>query len=179
MPGRAHHLSLSQNGYPVSSFKAPSIITTPPAHETKSEAEAGKTVRFFYPSDPQRGTLASCTTSVYVRLSKNTHPVCPHAFQRESGCKGTHFSRTAKTFRTFFSGKRNFFRFHDKNGRKEQGDTLLYYRETGDRRKEKGERRREEGGGKEKRRKHFLNRVSKKQQEGAIKRNKGRFYKKT
>ena len=44
--------------------------------------------------------LASCTTSVYVNLSKNSF-----FYSRflESGCKGTTFFRIAKTFAEKFS----------------------------------------------------------------------------
>ena len=43
--------------------------------------------------------LASCTTSVYVNLSKNSFFFRSRpGFLGESGCKGTAFFRTAKTF---------------------------------------------------------------------------------
>ena len=62
-----HPVDLSQDGYPysMSGQKAPSsqLCTM---HRCKE-----KTVRLFYPSTPQ-GALASCTTSVYVNLSKNS-----------------------------------------------------------------------------------------------------------
>ena len=47
--------------------------------------------------------LASCTTSVYVNLSKNSFFNTIAQKLRESGCKGTAFFRTNKTFPGKFS----------------------------------------------------------------------------
>ena len=59
-----------------------------------------KTVRFFLPKCSIYKALASCTTSVYVNLSKNSF-LLPHSKHRFSfsGCKGTKIFRTNKTFR--------------------------------------------------------------------------------
>ena len=60
---------------------------------------------------------ASCTTTSlsYVILSKISLLALPHncrkASRRESGCKGTAFFRTAKTFTDFFQGKCKIFDF--------------------------------------------------------------------
>ena len=50
--------------------------------------------------------LASCTTSVYVNLSKNSFFSAIAYFFRESGCKGTAFFRTCKTFGEKISDQR-------------------------------------------------------------------------
>ena len=42
--------------------------------------------------------LASCTTSVYVNLSKNSFFMLPPKILRESGCKGTNNINTIQTF---------------------------------------------------------------------------------
>ena len=48
--------------------------------------------------------LASCTTSVYVNLSKNSFFLCYHPKKkRESGCKGTTIFDTLQIFRRLFS----------------------------------------------------------------------------
>ena len=69
--------NLSQNDYPIQelngSFLLPNIL---------------------------KQYVASCTTSVYVNLSKNSLFYLPRS---ESGCKGTNFFRTAKTFPGKFS----------------------------------------------------------------------------
>ena len=70
--------------------------------------------------------IASCTTSVYVNLSKNSFLSCSPAFQRESGCKGTHFLRTSKTFLRYFLEKVSFLHFLWKAVIKSWAYTLLY-----------------------------------------------------
>ena len=47
--------------------------------------------------------LASCTTSVYVNLSKNSFYGANAKKLRESGCKGTTISDTLQIFRRLFS----------------------------------------------------------------------------
>ena len=54
--------------------------------------------------------LASCTTSVYVNLSKNSFFSAIAQKLRESGCKGTHFFDTHQIFRQFFFEKHESFR---------------------------------------------------------------------
>ena len=54
---------------------------------------------FLFTQEYHKNTLASCTTSVYVNLSKNSFFFRSRpGFLGESGCKGTAFFRTAKTF---------------------------------------------------------------------------------
>ena len=43
--------------------------------------------------------------SVYVKLSKNSLLCRPRPFLSESGCKGTTFFRTTKTFQDYFYEK--------------------------------------------------------------------------
>ena len=54
--------------------------------------------------------LASCTTSVYVNLSKNSFFYAVARFLSESGCKGTNNFNTIQTFKRKNSQKHESFR---------------------------------------------------------------------
>ena len=56
--------------------------------------------------------LASCTTSVYVNLSKNSFFLPRTSFLRESECKGTTNFDTLQTFRGKFPPKHEIFRVY-------------------------------------------------------------------
>jgi hypothetical protein len=59
------------------------------------------TVRFFYPSTPRKTGVRSLLVlllSIYVTLSKNSFFMPRGELSSFSGCKGTLFPRTAKTF---------------------------------------------------------------------------------
>ena len=91
--------SLSQNDYPNILFFSGKAAEQPPQELNGLFLLPKCLYKSYYKA------LASCTTSVYVNLSKNSFFfLMPHGKRFSfSGCKGTHFFRNSKTFTEIFS----------------------------------------------------------------------------
>ena len=96
--------SLSQNDYPNILFISGKAAEQPPQELNGLFLLPKCLYKSYYKA------LASCTTSVYVNLSKNSFFYAVARFLSESGCKGTNNFNTIQTFKRKNSQKHESFR---------------------------------------------------------------------